>query len=139
MFIIVTEVFCVIHALFYMANDQLLNDTHKTTGILVMMAVILTCYCLTVVLLLVSMIRIHKLITAFFDQWQPNKCFMALQFFIFVAPVIVCGVIVLVYLPEDSRTVTDETFEDLLLYSVYQALMSVVMIALLYVVTKYSL
>ena len=101
------------------------------------MIIIMFLYFVTVVLLLVSMMRIFRIITAFFTDWKPNKCFMALQIFIFVAPVIVCGMIVLTSL--DDKNIFDLSLRHLLLYSIYQALMSLVMIALLYVVTKYSL
>ena len=44
---------------------------------------------ISLIYLFIAMFKIHKLITYNFATWKPNKCFIAIQIFVFSTPVLV--------------------------------------------------
>ena len=90
-----------------------------------------------VTFLFIAMVKIYRVVTYNFATWQPNKCSIAIQVLAFTAPVVVFLLIIVIYIPEENRQ--SMTVRHLALYSLQQMTTSVIMIALLYVVTKYSI
>ena len=93
---------------------------------------------LTFILLVISMIRIHTTIKTYFPKWKPNMFFLVLQVIAFSSPVLMTIGCVLLYKPQVQYSGT-LTYDLMLLSCLFQISISIVMIALLYVVTKYSL
>ena len=86
-----------------MTDEQLVISTRLSLGYEICTGGMLFLDIVSAVLLVISMWRIYTTIKNEYSNWNPNKCFIAIQIFIFIAPLLSAMVCLIFYVPQPDQ------------------------------------